>query len=463
MGSEWVTEEFGGADLGDERRTERLVELVCALSETPGGALSQACPDTASLRAAMRFFDNPRFEDVAMLQAHLEQTARRMRVLPVVYVPQDTTSVNYSGLRKTKGTGPISHSDNAHGLLLHSSLAITPERVSLGLIHQRIWARPAEKRPEAARRHLPLEQKESVKWIEGLRALNKIAPHCPETTLVSITDREGDLYNMFVEPREKNVELLIRGAHNRTTKTEDAKDQIWSALRKEPIVASMVVTIGKREKQPARQAHLSIQFKKVEIVESKWMRESKEYSTGVDQVSIWVVLAEEKHPPAGRKGVCWLLYSSRPVESAEQATEAVKAYGTRWVIEVWHKTLKSGLNIEAIQADNGVRLARNLSLMSVIGWRIHHIMTRSRGVESGEPCTVCFEEDEWKAAWCRHHGSASPPTEPPRLRDFVRMLCKLSGFIGQKSEGEPGPKRLAKSLDYLTVITETYRIMTKSF
>ena len=461
MGSEWVVQEFGSVELGDERRTERLTELVCALSETPGGALSRACPTVAALRAALRFLDSTHFDTSALLEPHLQQTIRRISAVPLVYVPQDTTSANFSSLQATKGLGRLSTSDKNSGLIMHSALAITPEGVSLGLVHQNIWARTGDKLPENIRKTLPIEEKESFKWIESLRVLNQIAPECPNTTFVSITDREGDIYHMFVEPRVPNVELLIRGTHNRSTRSDDGSSYVFQELQNQPISAEIIVPVHKQKTSPARSARLSIQFKKITIAESKWMRENKKFSTGVPQVDVWAVLAEEKSPLPKVQPIRWLLYSSRPIESAEQALEAVLTYSKRWVIEVWHKTLKSGLQIEQKQADDAQRLERSLSILSVIAWRIHHIMTLSRD-QADAPCTLCFEEDEWKAAWCRHHRKAIPPTQPPKLREFVRMLCKLSGFIGQKSEGEPGPKRIAMSLDYLAVITDTYRVFVQS-
>lgn len=461
MGSEWVVQEFSSADLGDERRTERLTEFVCALSETPGGALSRACPHPASLRAALRFLDNDHFDDASLLLPHIQQTLRRICPEPLVYVPQDTTSVNYHHLSATTGLGRVGKSSLHIGLLMHSSLAITPGGVSLGLVHQHIWARTHDKRPDDEHKLLPLEDKESFKWVQGLRALNQLASECPATTLVSITDREGDLYHMFVHPRAPNVELLIRGTHNRATRSEDEKGYVFQELRSAPVALEMAVHVYKQDKRPARSAHLSIHFKKLTLAESKLMRENKKLSTGVPTVNVWAVLAEEKHPPPKVKPIRWLLYSTRPVESAEQALEAVQAYRCRWVIEVWHKTLKSGVKIEAKQADSAQRLTRSLTILSVIAWRIHHIMTLSRE-QADAPCTLCFEETEWKAAWCRHHRIATPPRQPPALRDFVRMLCKLSGFIGQKSEGEPGPKRIAMALDYLSVIADTYRVLTQS-
>lgn len=462
MGASWVVQEFGGVELGDERRNERAVELVTALSETPGGALSRACPDEASLRAAVRFFDNEHFLDEDLLAEHIRQTALRISNFKLVYVPQDTTSANFQGLRSTKGLGPISKSEAARGLLLHSSLAITPNRVSLGILHQAIWARETGKHTASDRRRLPIEDKESFKWLKGLRALNHIAPMCPDTQLVSICDREGDIYNMLVEPREENVELLIRGAQNRSTRNGEQKDRIYNELSHQQVCAQVVVNVPKSGNLPARQAHLDVRFKRVFVLESKWMSETKAYSTGVPEKEVWVILAQEPHPPKNiKQSINWMLYSTRPIETTNQALEAIDAYSARWVIEVWHKTLKSGLNIEGRQSDTAARLSRNLTLLSVIAWRVHHVMMLSRA-EPDLPCTVCFEDDEWRAAWCRHHRTSKPPMEPPKLRDFVRMMCNLSGFLGRKNEGEPGVKRIAMALDYLAPMTETYRALTRS-
>ena len=211
----WAVTEFADADLGDLRRTQRLVELAHALAQRPGAALPEACGSGAMLKAAYRFFAN---EDIApddILQSHIEATYSRLNAAPLVLAVQDTTEANWTNLRVTEGLGPLGHSA-CHGLLVHTTLAITPERVPLGLLAQQVWARdPDDIGKRARRKQLPISQKESQKWLHSLDAVYTARDCCPTTHLISVGDREADVYDVLAAPRPVGVDLLIRASWNR--------------------------------------------------------------------------------------------------------------------------------------------------------------------------------------------------------------------------------------------------------
>ena len=136
----WAVSEFADAELGDERRTKRLVELANVLGQHPTAALPEACGDGGMLKAAYRFFDNDAIDAQDMLQSNVESTYRRLHYASVVLAVQDTTEVNWTRHPATQGLGPLGHTA-CHGLLVHTTLAFTPERVPLGLLAQQVWAR----------------------------------------------------------------------------------------------------------------------------------------------------------------------------------------------------------------------------------------------------------------------------------------------------------------------------------
>src|SRR5499427_133047 len=197
----WAVHEFADADLGDERRTTRLVELASALGQHPTAALPEACGTGSMLKAAYRFFDNDGIAPQDILQSHVEATYTRLGAVPVVLAVQDTTEVNWTRHPATQGLGPLGHTA-CHGLLLHTTLAITPERVPLGLLAQQVWARdPADVGKRARRKQLPISQKESQKWLLSLDAVYTAHDCCPTTRLVSVGDREADVYDVLAAPR----------------------------------------------------------------------------------------------------------------------------------------------------------------------------------------------------------------------------------------------------------------------
>jgi Transposase DNA-binding len=176
--SSWVVTELAEAELGDVRRTQRLVEVATMLAPQPGASLPEACGNRAMLKAAYRFFDNEAVDPAEVLASHVQATIPRLASVPVV---QDTTDLNWTAHPATTGLGPVGHAQQ-HGLLAHTTLALTPERVPLGLIAQEIWARdPATIGQRVIRKSRPIKAKESNKWLQSLQAVMAVHEHCPET------------------------------------------------------------------------------------------------------------------------------------------------------------------------------------------------------------------------------------------------------------------------------------------
>ena len=246
----WAVHEFADADLGDERRTTRLVELAYALGQHPTAALPEACGTGSMLKAAYRFFDNDGIAPQDILQSHVEATYTRLGAVSVVLAVQDTTEVNWTRHPATQGLGPLGHTA-CHGLLVHTTLAITPERVPLGLLAQQVWARdPADVGKRARRKQLPISQKESQKWLHSLDAVYTAHDCCPTTRLVSVGDREADVYDVLAAPRPAGVDLLIRAAWDRCV--QGAERYVWATVTAQPVGAHLQLKVPRRGPQAAR-------------------------------------------------------------------------------------------------------------------------------------------------------------------------------------------------------------------
>src|SRR6266851_493402 len=303
----WAVREFAEAELGDERRTKRLVELANVLGQHPTAALPEACGDGGMLKAAYRFFDNDAIEAQDMLQSHIESTYRRLDQVSLVLAVQDTTEVNWTGHPATQGLGPLGHTA-CQGLLVHTTLALKPERVPLGLLAQQVWARdPNEVGKRARRKQLPISQKESQKWLHSLDAVFTARDCCPTTRLV------------------------------------------------------------RRGPQAARDATLALRFCPLTLCPPRHRQRE-----GLPAVALWAVQVQEVDPPTDVTPIEWLLLTTVAVETVDDAIERVQWYSCRWGIEVWHRILKSGCRIEERQLASGERLQRCLTLYSVIAWRIFY-------------------------------------------------------------------------------------------
>jgi hypothetical protein len=211
----WAEEEFGLAELGDERRTKRLMELTQRLAKAPMASLPDATGDVALLKAAYRFFGNEEIDVQAILASHIKASYERIQEEAVVLAVQDTSLLDWTQHPATSGLGPL-RTDKQQGLVMHSTLAVTPERLALGILSQEAWARGPETFSHLPdRRERPIEDKESHKWLVGLAATNAARLACPQTHFISVGDREADVYDLFLAERSQGVDLLVRAVRDR--------------------------------------------------------------------------------------------------------------------------------------------------------------------------------------------------------------------------------------------------------
>lgn len=450
---DWAEQEWGAASLGDTRLVQRLVTLGRDRYAKPQASIPQTCGSRAKTKAAYRFFDNERATLQNLLAPHIESTTKRVGSEKIVLAVQDTTSLNYSTHPATENLGPIGSSPTGIvGLMLHGTLAVNTEGTPLGLLNAQCWARdPEQFGKKANRQSLPIEAKESNKWLKSFNAATATAASCPDTTIVSVGDREADIYELFaLAQKTPNAPLLlVRAQHNRTLEQEQSK--LSDFLADCPEAGIQEISVPRRGNRPARTARLSIRYGSVTLAPPK-------QKPGEPSIPVWVIHADEIEAPEGVEPLCWVLLTTAPTESFEAACEHLRWYTLRWTIEVLHRTLKSGCKIENRQLGSASRLEACLAIDLVVAWRIHHL-TRLGRETPDVPCTVYFEESEWKALNAFVTKNPVPPAEPPTLRDAIRMVASLGGFLGRKGDGEPGTQTLWLGLQRLDDITEMWKVM----
>jgi hypothetical protein len=365
---DWAEEEFNGAELGDERLTKRLVSLARDLYAKPQANIPQACGSRAKTKAAYRFFDH---DDVTMdniLKSHYDTTKKRIREHQVVLAVQDTTSLNYTTHPAMEGTGLIgSNREGATGLLVHDTMAFSVHGTPLGLLDVQCWTRdPADFGKKHRRYNLPIEQKESHKWIKSYQAVSEARKHCPDTLLVSVGDREADIHELFeaAERDARGPKLLVRAERDRLL--ADGQEHLWDRVAAAPLAGIKKLRVSRRGSQPAREARLEVRISKVTLKPPK-------RKPHLAEVTVWAVLAEEVDAPPGVAPLQWMLLSTVPVRTLEEASEKLDWYATRWGIEVYHRTLKSGCKIEERQLGSVDRIEACLAIDMVVAWRIQHL------------------------------------------------------------------------------------------
>lgn len=454
--ADWIEEEFGGAKLGDKRLVDRLMQLGESFFAMPTANIPQACATKANTKAAYRFFNHCEVSMDAILTPHFEATEQRVRKHEVVLVAQDTTSLNYTGHPDTVGLGPINTTeDKSIGLLLHDTMAFTPEGTPLGLLNVQCWARDPDKAGSRHERHSkPIEEKESIKWLKSYRAVCEVQARCPNTRLIVIADREADIHELFAEHGTvpKSAELLIRAEKSRSRTVADDEKQIqglWPYLGAMKHAGIVEVKVPPRHNRPARTARLEVRFAAVTL-------KAPRRKSDLPDVPLYAVHAKEIDAPAGvEHPLEWMLLTTLPVTSFEDAQTALARYAKRWGIEIYHRVLKSGCRIEDRQLGAARSLENCLAIDMVIAWRIHHLTWVGRETPD-LPCTVYFEDAEWKALVGFIKQTPVFPDTPPTLREAMIMVASLGGFLNRKSDGEPGTETIWRGLQRLDDITKAY-------
>lgn len=433
---DWVEQELATARILDGRLRKRMYQVVRRFAGQMQALVPQASNGSAAeAKGIYRFFKNRRVTMDAVLKGHVEASVERARQQRVVLAVQDTTFVNYTA-HSPEGAGPIGPTRDV-GVILHGTLAFSLGGTPLGMLDAQCWARdPEETGKREKSRQLPIEEKESIKWLRSYRAVAEAQRLCPDTMFVSVGDRESDLFDLFAEAArsQDGPKLLVRAERSRNRKTEDeagSEDHqyLWDRMKKEPVAGYREVHVPKKSSRPARIARIAVRFASVQLkppVRSK-----------LQPVRVWAVYAmEADYDPTVKEPIEWMLLTTVEVSCFDDAAERLEWYTLRWGIELFHRILKSGCRIEDRLLDDVESLKKCLALDLIVAWRIHVLMKASRETPD-VPCTGFLEEDEWQILHAVVH-NAAPPKTPPSLRTAVHMISKLGGFIASKRRTDPG-------------------------
>lgn len=321
----WASEELKSVNLGNERLNRRLVQIVEDLASCPESSVPQASRSSAALQAMYRFWSNRRISADAILAAHRESTIERIEGYPIVYAIQDTTDLDYTAHPATKGIGKLT--GKTRRLKLHSVLCVDYSGIPVGVIHQQVWGR-AISRSESKRRQI--EEKESYRWIESLRLTEQSVPGT--TRVITIADREADIYELFAAPRRWNSELLIRVFHDRQVQSagNEAVEPLMAVLQRTEIGGVVDLELQRTPRRKARTARISVRWAQVTLQPPL----AHPGRNDLPCVPVQVVWADEETPPTEQERVSWLLVTTLPVWTFQQASGVLKSYSLRWLIEL---------------------------------------------------------------------------------------------------------------------------------
>jgi hypothetical protein len=328
--------------------------------------------------------------------------------------------------------------------------------VSLGVLESQCWARdPAAFGSRHQRKSKPIEAKESYKWVRSLQTLQRAAAQTPHTRWVMIADREADVYELFQRAQQtpQGPALLVRANHDRNL--VDRERSLFAHLTRATVAGEVQVQVPRRRGQPARTATLTVRFRAVRLKEPDGKGRQP-------ALTVWAVEARELHPPRGVRPIHWRLLSTLPVGTLAEAVEKLQWYCVRWSIEVFHKVLKSGCRVEAVQLQQAARLQRYVAIKLVVAWRVMALVKLGREQPEWKLSEI-LEEAEWRALRAveyarKQYRGQKRSGQMPTLGEGIRWLARLGGHLGRKGDGAPGPLSVARGLERLHDITVGWKL-----
>ena len=440
-----IADELAGIDVGDERLNRRSKEVIEALSVDPAASINGSFEKWSDTLAAYRLFDNPNVTPDAILEPHHRATLARIAEEPVVLILQDTTELDFTK-HAPKDAGCLNKAKR-FGMYNHTHLAVTPEGLPLGVVGVKTFDRSAESLGKTQeRRQLPIEEKESFRWLEGYRIADKISEQCPKTQIVNVADREADIYDIFMEAQKETdaprADFVIRSKEQRCTNerippSEHGKrTAVYRKFRDDvsnsPVRIQMTISLPQTPKRAARDAVVEVRAKEVTLRHPKNRKDLPEVTCSI------VYVREISTPADGDAPLEWWLITSLPVITIDDVLRVINYYKARWSVEVYFKVLKSGCKVEEIQLETTSRLKNSLAFYQIIAWRILYLTHLNRACPN-VPCNTVFEDYEWQPVW-RVTTKKELPTQPPSLSEFMALLSSLGGYNNRAGERPPGPQ-----------------------
>jgi hypothetical protein len=420
---DWIEEEFQYVNLPNKSRKTRLLSMAHSFFAKPTENIPAACNGVkADIKGAYRFFSEKKIKMEDILISHYRNTVQRAKAFPIVLAVQDSSSLNYSTHKATEGLGSLSTEKGNLGLMMHDTIAITPEGIPLGALDVQIWSRdPKEYGKSKDRKTKPIAEKESYKWLKSFQAVESLSKGAPETMWVSVGDREADIFELFELANKNQTHLLCRSIQNRIT---DEEEKLWDGIRNQTPLGQITVQLPKSKKRQARDAQLEL---RVQSVMLKKPRTRKQFT------NLTAILVSDLNTPTGEKPLDWHLLTTLEVTNFSEACEKVEWYTKRWGIEVFHRILKSGCKVEKRQLASADKITRCLSIDLVIAWRIFYLTMLGRETPD-VGSDLFFEEAEWKTLMHYKYRSAQIPDAPPSLGEAISVIASIGGFVSDKKK-----------------------------
>lgn len=433
---DWAERQFGTCDLGDPRRARRAVTIARGMATHAGASIPMQAQSRGDSKAAYRFFDTDCVTFEALSEPHWRLTRQAAGGLARVLVIQDCSTLSFSHRRAIDGLGPIGGGEEfAQGLLLHSALVVTdePEPAALGLAYQELWARvPAPGGETEHQRHK--RPRESQRWSRTVTSIGRLGT----CQVLHVCDREADIFELYEACVDNRVGFVVR-THTaggvRMVLDGHAESPLEAPLtdlmRSTPPSGSTTLELRARPGRAARRVNLQVAVRAVRVPPPR-IRDRRR-TQGIEPVTAWAVRVWEERPPKGVAPIEWTLLTSEPVRDEAEAIRVIGWYRARWLVEEYHKCLKSGCAVEARQLESAARLKPLTAMLSITAVRLLQLKLAARRTPERPVAEVVPEI--YSRVLGLYRGQ---PSAYRTCRSFWRGVAALGGFLGRKGDGDPG-------------------------
>lgn len=424
------------------------------MARRPGGTLPQKLLKRTPLVGGYRMFNNPKVTHQAILDGHRGNCLQRLSGHQgKVLLLHDTTVLDYSGL-DIEGLGQVGDG-NGRGLYAHNSLAVIPStRQVVGLMGQILHKRAGVPRGESKQARRSRPDRESRLWKRSVAQLPTMPPG---VTVTDVSDRGSDITEYIAHEVAAGRQFIVRSQHNRKLVSERGEalaEKLHERLR-ELAPRSQYTLRVPAEGGGWREANIAVVWERVCLLPPRQARGEH----GREPIPLWAVIARELSPPASVKPLEWILLTNRPVESAEQAREVVEDYACRWMIEDYHKALKSGCGIEQTQMTTRHGVDNLIALLSVLGVHVLRLRCNARDEQIRQQ-PARLHEDPLKvrlaAADSRH-----PHWQQMTVWEFYVAVAKMGGYVLNPHKRPPGWIVLWRGYVRLEDMCEGIRLMNR--
>ena len=443
----WAVDELGTAKVGDARWRTRLVAMGAQVARRPGGTVSEVFNDAAARQGAYGLLESAEVDRRQIAESMFAAGSRRCSSLPFVYVPVDGSSLTLTDVARTKGFGSVGdHVHGARGLKVISALLVSPLGVPLGLGSQVWWARTND----AAKKHHDQRrtgEKETRHWLEAMEQTRQVMhANAPQTRCWFQLDREGDAWPVITDADKDGHWFTIRGNQNRRVTLQDGSTTYLRMLVSlAPVACTYNLPLAAGPGRSARKATMVIRAcsATLDFYDKVTRRHFPK--------TLNIVLAREQGPvPAGESPIDWLLLTNRPITTHQELIEVVAGYGSRWRIEEFHRTWKSGAcNVEQMQLRSVGAAEKWATILAAVAVRIERLKLLSRK-EPERPASEEFTPTELRAIAVLRFGDKAqrmvPDVAVVTIKQAVQWVAEIGGYTGKSSGGPPGSVTLGRGL-----------------